>query len=111
MKTRYKILIVITIFVIFFFIRMPLAEACFAITDDIETCKPFLILFSKTAPVMSYTHAWDTGDGIGAWSGTAEGIEIAPFPFMPEDNVNAISIYFVMSIMIILGIYYIDKRK
>ena len=112
MKTRYKILIVITIFVIFFFIRMPLAEACFAITDnDIEACKPFMILFSETAPVMRSNHVWDTGDGIGAWSGTVDGIEIAPFPFMPEDNVNAILIYFVMPVIIILGIYYLDKRK
>jgi len=111
MKTSYKILIVIAIFVIFFFIRMPLTLACFAITDnDYETCEPFLILFSETSPVISNSHVWETGNGIGSWSGTAD-LEISPFPFMPERNGNAILIYIVMPMIIIFIISYKDKKN
>lgn len=90
---------------------MPLVLVCFAITDDnLEACKPFFILFSETSPVISNSHVWDTGNGIGSWSGTGD-LEISPFPFMPERNGNAILIYIVIPLIIIFIISYKDKKN
>ena len=105
MKTRYKILIVIAIFTVFFFIRMPLATTCHVLSEDKDNCKILMKIVYETSPTIR------TGDGIASWTGTADGMEQPTTPFYVEDNVNVIVLYFVLPISIIFGIYFKDKRK
>lgn len=108
MRTRYKILIVISIFVFFLFLRIILVNVCFDIVSDNQECNFWIDVFTATSFHITTS---SSGNGIGEWSGTAERMEAPAFPFELKDNVNAIIIYFVVPTSIILGIYYKDKRK
>lgn len=105
MKTRYKILFVIAIFVVFFFIRMPAATVCHVITEDKDDCQPLFKFIFDTSPVIHGSEV------IGTWTGTAEGMEYQSMPFILHDNVNVIMLFFVFPMSIILIIYYKDNRK
>lgn len=108
MKTRYKILVVVAIFVFFLFLRAILVNVCFDITSDNQECNFWIDVFTATS---FHINTSSSGNGIAEWSGTAEGMEEQAFPFELRDNVSAIIIYFIVPAIIILGIYYKDKRK
>ena len=105
MKIRYKILIVIAIFVVFFFIRMPVATVCHVLTEDKDNCQPLFEFVFDTSPVMHGSEM------VGSWTVTAKGMEYPSMPFILHGNVNAIALFFVLPMSIILVIYYKDKRK
>lgn len=105
MKTRYKILIVIAIFTVFFFIRMPIAEVCHVFSEVKTDCNPLRHFVFDTSPVIH------VNGGIESWTGTAEGMEDSLFPLLLTDSVNFIILFLIVPTCIILGIYYMDKRK
>jgi hypothetical protein len=105
MKTRYKILIVIAIFTVFFFIRMPIADVCHVFSEDKSDCEPLRKFVFDTSPVIHGS------EGIGSWTGTGQKMESQFMPFLLYDSVNFIIIFLIVPISIILGIYYKDKRK
>lgn len=47
----------------------------------------YLALILLVLSVQS-SHVWDTGDGIGSWSGTAEGIEESGFENISNNNIG-----------------------
>ena len=74
MKTRYKIsLIIASSAIIYILFHSVLLNLCNALIDDVEhVCFVFWI---QDTSIHISNHNWDAGNGIGSWSGTAEGME------------------------------------
>lgn len=107
MKTRYKVLIFVGSVLVFYMSLVPLTVSCMSVMDD---CKILSELTLFTRPVMS-TSSWDTGNGVGAWSGTADRVEPG-FTLLESFEHNMGFMIFVTVVFgIILGIVIIDKRK
>ena len=109
MKTRLKILLVSGSFVAFYFALIPILQICHSTDSDCTIWRELMLL---TRPVVvSSSHMWDTGDGIGAWTGTPEEIEIPA----PEDqimnNIPFVTSMIVLPFVIIGFIVVWDKRK
>lgn len=73
MKTRYKILLVIaTSIVTYLLFHSILFNLCMHAVDEWEICQAFW-LFDTSIHLSNYD--WSGEDGIGSWSGTADGVE------------------------------------
>jgi len=74
MRTRYKIsTIIATSAIIYILFHSVLLNLCNTIIDDVEhVCFVFWI---QDTSIHISNPAWDIGNGVGAWSGTAEGME------------------------------------
>ena len=83
MNTRYKIIIVIggTIFV--YFIMTALLSLCMSFFDN---CSVFGDANIQTRLIVPGGMIWDAADGIGEWSGTAQGFGETKFGFFIEEN-------------------------
>ena len=59
---------------VFYFSLIPITFGCVSLFDD---CGILTRLFTETRITISGgdNHVWDTGDGVGAWSGTDHKIE------------------------------------
>ncbi len=115
MKTKYKILLVVVIFItIFFFIRLPLPYICDAVTENFHSdCKIILYIHNATAIHVTSSHVWGTGDGIGTWTGTAEGIyHETPVDYVRSfhDNSGVIFYFIIIPSVIILAIMYRGRK-
>ena len=109
MKTKYKIFLVIACFVVFYFALIPIFYACNSIISD---CIVWQELVHLTRPVVvSSSHIWDTGDGIGSWTGTAEGIEVPTFEDQIIHNMPFVTSMIVLPFVIIGFVVVWDKRK
>ncbi|MCV0366223.1 MAG: hypothetical protein K5798_03025 [Nitrosopumilus sp.] len=108
MKTRYKILIVIggTIFV--YTILTVLLSLCMSFSGD---CTVFRDANIQTRLIIPGGMMWDTANGIGEWSGTAQGFEETKPGIFIEENHRFILFFIIVPIMIISGLVIWDKRK
>jgi len=105
MKTRYKIILVVAIFVLFY-VTVPLfTQHCFEISDD---CEVFRQLMNHTRAGMVVS---SEGSGIGEWGGTAQGIEEPTLAEQLRVNIPFIQTMVIPSIVIITAIVFWDKRK
>ena len=112
LNTKFKIVIFLSCVVVFYFSLIPITFGCISLFDD---CGTLTRLFTETriAIYSGDNFVWHTGDGVGAWSGTAEhGIEdVEPEPLIRAEN-NIGFIVFVMFVgLICLLIYFVDKKR
>jgi len=105
MKTRYKIILVVAIFVLFY-VTVPLfTQHCFEISDD---CEVFRQLMNHTRAGMV---VGSDGNGIGEWGGTAQGMEDPTLVEQLRVNIPFIQTMVIPPIVIITAIVFWDKRK
>ena len=106
MKTRYKIIFVIGIFVLFY-VTVPLfTQQCFEISNN---CDVFRQLMNQTRAGMVVN---SESSGIGEWSGTAEGMEKSPsWTEQLRVNIPFIQTMIIPPIVIITAMVLWDKRK
>lgn len=105
MKTRYKIILIIGIFVLFY-VTVPLfTQHCFAISDDCEVFRQ-LMNHTRAGIVVSSEES-----GIEEWSGTAQGIHEPTFFEQLRVNIPFIQTMVIPPIAIITVIVLRDKRK
>ena len=64
-----------------------------------------MILAAQTASI------WDTGDGIGEWTGTAEGMEKTGFEDISNNNIGFVFFLVIIPSWIITGLVIRGKRK
>jgi len=107
MKTRYKILIVIASFVVFYFALIPALQQCLESDAD---CTAYQELALLTRLVISADLLGDES-GIVAWSGTPQGIEKPTASDYLRMNQNFILSMIVFPCGIIGAIVIWDKRK
>ena len=106
MKTRFKILVVITSFTVFYFALIPGYEMCRNTSVD---CSVFQFLINLTRPVIWSGHLGI--EGISEWSGTTEGsIQEPDISMLLQDNVSFLLSMIVLPSGIIVAIIAWDKR-
>jgi len=110
MKTRYKALLIIaSSAIIYILFHGLLLNLCNALIDDVgHACFAFWL---QDTSIHISNHNWDTGDGIGSWSGTVEGMEE---PNIYEDlrmNIGFIFWHMILPTFAILLIYQRDRPK
>lgn len=110
MKTRYKIsLIIASSVIIYILFHGALLNLCNAIIDDVEhVC--FVFWLQDTSIHIS-NHNWDAGNGIGAWSGTAEGMEESTIYYDLKNNSGFIFWHMILPTFVILLICQRDRSK
>ena len=110
MKTRYKISIIIaTSAIIYILFHSVLLNLCNAIIDDVEhVCFAFWI---QDTSIHISNHNWNTGNGIGSWSGTAEGMEEPIIYDDLKNNSGFIFWHMILPTFVILLIYQRDVLK
>lgn len=96
---------------VFYFSLTPITFGCVSLFDD---CGILTRLFTETRIAISggVSHVWDTGNGVGAWGGTAHELEYGdsePLIRM-EHNVGFI-VFTMFAALICLLIYFVDKKK
>ncbi len=105
MKTRYKIITVIGIFVLFY-VTVPLfTQHCNEIS---ENCQVFWHLMHQTRAGVVVS---SESEGIGEWSGTAQGGYVPSIADQLDANIPFIQTMIIPPIVIISAIILWDKRK
>ena len=108
MKTRFKILLVISIFVMFYFALIPGFQIC---VDSEEDCSIWIELILLTRPVVTSNESiWNTGDGVSSWTGTVNGMEDPSL----EDQITQNTPFIVTMIVlpfVIIGFVVVWDRK
>ena len=108
MKTKFKILLVINLFVVFYFALIPGLQICIDFEGDCGLWKELILL---TRPVVtSGENVWDTGDGINAWTGTPEGIENPLLEDQIAENIPFI-VNMIIFPFVIIGFVVVWDRK
>ena len=109
MKTRYKASIVIaTSAVVYILFHGGITNPCMALIDDVPNCFMFW-LFDTSIHITN--HNWDAGDGIGSWSGTAEGMEESFFYDDLKNNSGFIFWHMILPTFAILLMCQRDRMK
>ena len=108
MKTEFKILFVITLFVIFYFALIPGLQICIDFEGDCSIWKELILL---TRPVViSGENVLDTGDGINAWTGTPEGMKNPSLADRIAENIPFI-VSMIIFPFVIIGFVVVWDRK
>lgn len=107
MKTRYKILVVISSFVTFYFALTPILQYC---SESDANCTVYQELTLLTRPVIS-TSIWEDENGIVEWSGTPQSIEKPTIGDYLRLNQNFILSMIVFPCGIISAIVILDKKR
>lgn len=102
MKTRYKISLVISCFVAFYFALIPAVQYCLESDADCTVWKELMLL---TRPVIS------SDEGIVEWSGTPQGIETPSVSDQIIHNMPFAVSMIVLPFVIIGFVVVWDKRK
>jgi len=105
MKTRYKIFLVIGSFVVFYFGLIPALQVC---ADSNNDCTVWQELVLLTRPVIPSS---TLGEGIGEWSGTADGMKIPSLEDQISYNLPFVTSMIVLPFVIIGFVIVWDKRK
>jgi len=111
LDTRFKIIVFLICVVVFYFSLIPITFGCVSIFDD---CEILTRLFTETRITIysGVSPVWDTGDGVGAWSGTAEhGIEEEPEPLIRAENNVGFIVFVVFVGLGSILIYFVDKKR
>ena len=101
MKTRYKILIVIVCFVIFYLALIPILQVCHISESDCIIWRELMLL---TRPVISSSEGLE-------WSGTVDGIEESTVSEQIMQNVSFTVSMIVLPLVIIGFIVIGDRQK
>lgn len=97
---------------VFYFSLIPITFGCVSLFDD---CGILTRLLTETriTVFVGDNHVWDTGDGVGAWSGTTEheieDIELEPL-IRVENNIGFI-VFVVFVALVCILIYFVDKKR
>jgi len=124
MKTRYKILIVISISVfVYMFIHFAFPLVCQVTFVDQSECWLVWELYLLSG-INLESSGWYDGEGIGSWTGTPEGMEPNKrtvvdgvivqeinYEFNLESNVGFIFLHIIIPALIITGLIIQDKTK
>ncbi len=112
MNTRFKIIIFLSCVIVFYFSLIPITFGCVSLFDD---CGILTRLFTETRITISggVSHVWDTGDGVGAWNGTAEhGVEdVEPESLIRAENNIGFIVFVVFVALVCILIYFVDKKR
>lgn len=109
MKTRYKIFLIIGSFVAFYFALIPVTHSCIDSNNDCAVLREIILL---TRPVITSTsHMWDTGYGVGAWTGTIEEIETTSIKDQISYNFSFVVSMIILPLVMIGFVVVWDKRK
>jgi len=101
---KIKILFVIGITITaYFFIHGALIPICNEVTQDMSQCAFIFDIYNFTIIHIQNETIWDTGDGIGAWTGTAEGME-QHFGFLIKESLGFIFFFIIIPSIVIIGI-------
>ena len=109
MKTKYKILIVISGYATFFFTKMEIGRFCWNYLYANQPREPCMVLMQFISEITPSIVVNREGEGIGSWSGTAEGMEPISGGFAVEENIAFLLFFIVIPFLIILVIHYRDK--
>ena len=108
MKTRFKILLVINLFVIFYFALIPGTQICIDFQGDCSVLKELILL---TRPVVtSGENIWNTGDETDNWNGTVDGIKNPSLSDQIAQNIPFVVSMIVLPFVIIGFIVVWDKK-
>ena len=109
MKTNFKIFLVISSFVVFYFALIPILQTCQGTDFDCTLWQELMLL---TRPVVvSSQHTWNTGDDLGTWAGTTEGLEIPTSEDQIMNNITFGTSMIVLPLVIIGFIAVWDKKN
>ncbi|WP_371504271.1 hypothetical protein [Nitrosopumilus adriaticus] len=111
MKTRYKISLVIAISVALYFAMHStyLFNVCeFIVNSSDNWC---MVFWSVDTSIHITSNVWNSDNGIGQWSGTADGMEEPAIPINLNDNSGFIFWHVIVPAFAILLIYQKDKSK
>ena len=108
MKTKFKILLVINLFVIFYFALIPGMQICIDFEGDCSVWKELILL---TRPVVtSGENIWSTGDGMDNWNETVHGIENPSLNHQITQNLPFVVSMIVLP-FVIIGFIVVWDRK
>ena len=82
----------------------------FAVITAIILASTYVVLTVLVLTVTQTSHTWDTGDGIGSWTGTAEGIEKSGFENIFNNNIGFVFFLVIIPSLIITQLI-IRERK
>ena len=109
MKTRYQIsLVIATSAVVYILFHSVLLNLCMALIDDGQACH-MLWIYDTSIHITNYN--WDDSNGIGSWSGTAEGMEEPIIYDVLKMNSGFIFWHMILPTFAILLIHQKDKSK
>ena len=111
MKTRYKISLVIAISVTLYFVMHStyLFNVCeFIVNSSDNWC---MVFWNVDTSIHITSTVWDSNNGIGEWSGTADGMERSTIPINLKDNSGFLFWHVIVPAFTILVIYQRDKSK
>lgn len=111
MKTRYKILLVIATSVVLYLIMHStyLFNVCeFIVNSSDNWC---MVFWNADTSIHITNDVWDSNDGIGEWSGTAEGMEEPIIPINLKDSSGFIFWHMVLPLFAIFLIHQRDRSK
>ncbi|BDQ31445.1 hypothetical protein [Nitrosopumilus zosterae] len=108
MKTRYKVSIIIaTSTIIYILFHGGITHPCMLLYDDGPNC--FMFWFQDTS-IHITTSDWDTGNGIGSWSGTGEIYHPTVYDNL-KDNSGFIFWHMILPVFVVLLIYQRDRIR
>ncbi len=105
MKTRYKIILVIGIFILFYMMIPLLTQYCFTISDDCEIMR-FMMNNTRAEMIVSSSY-YDLGE----WGGSVPYVEEPTLFSQINANIPFIQTMIIPLILIITAIILWDKRK
>lgn len=109
MKTRYKIsLIIASSVIIYILFHGGITNPCMILLDDGNVC--FMFWLQDTS-IHSTVNSEGMGNGIGSWSGTAEGMEESIIYYDLKNNSGFIFWHMILPTFVILLIYQRDRSK
>ena len=108
MKTKFKILLVINLFVVFYFALIPGLQICIDFEGDCGIWKELILLTRPVVP--SGQNVWDTGNGINAWTGTPEELENSSLEDQIAENISFI-VSMIILLFVIIGFVVVMDRK
>lgn len=111
MKTRYKILSILATSVILYLIMHStyLFNVCeFIVNSSDNGC---MIFWNVDTSIHITNNVWNSNNGIGEWSGTAEGMEKSSTLVDLKNNSGFIFWHIILPTFAILLIYQRDRSK
>ena len=94
----------------YFIIHGGLLTLCDIVTEDISQCNILFDLYNITAIHIQVGQTGYIGDGIGTWTGTAEGIEEYT-GFLIKDSLGFIFFFIIIPSLVITVIVLRDKKS
>ena len=94
---------------VFYFSLIPITIGCVSVFDDWNFNKT--VHRNKITIYSGDNHVWDTGNGVGAWSGTDHKIEEEPEHLIRAENDIGFIVFVVFVALVCILIYFVDKKR